>query len=278
MPRAEPELCLRSFREGDEEALCRLFNTYVADFFGPIRLTAREWRAQFKQQSWTGPSLTDDAEACRIAEEDGKLLGYAITDYEPNMLDGAAVLQELCTAQGGNADEVARSLVADAERRARERGKFVLVAQLSPEDGRTSAATDARGFVSQLDDGGAFMAAIIGLPGILEEMELALSSRLSGSVFSDWRGRLNISSEDQSAGLDVKAADVSIRPPFDSPDISVAAEPDALPLLLFGRETVGELYLQDCLSVDASDAGEALRLLDVLFPRAPILLPRAQWW
>lgn len=278
MPRAEPELCIRSFREGDEEALCRLFNTYVADFFGPIRLTATEWRAQFKQQSWTGPSLTDHAEACRIAEVDGKLLGYAITDYRPNMLDGAAVIQELCTAEGDSADEAARSLVADAERRARERGKFVLIAQLSPEDGRASAATDAQGFVSELDDGGVFMAAIIGLPGLPEEMEPALSSRLEDSVFSGWSGRLNVSSGGQSAGLDLKAARVSICPPFESPDISIAVRPDAFPLLLFGRETVGELYLQDCLSVDASDAREALRLLDVLFPRAPMLLPRAQWW
>lgn len=278
MPRAKPELCVRSFREGDEEALCRLFNTYLADFFGPIRLTARRWREQFKQQSWTGPSLTDEADACRIAELDGRPLGYAITDYQPTWQEGAAVLQELCTAEGDDAHEVARSLVADAERRARERGKFVLIAQLSPEDGRASAATDAQGFVSELDDGGVFMAAIIGLRGLLEEMAPALSSRLRSSVFSDWRGRLNVSSGDQSAGLDLKAAGVSIGHPFDSPDISVAVRPDALPLLVFGRDTVGELYLQDCLSVDAPEAGEALRLLDVLFPRAPILLPRAQWW
>jgi hypothetical protein len=109
-------------------------------------------------------------------------------------------------------------------------------------------------------------------------MEPALSSRLEGSAFSGWSGRLNVSSGEQSAGLDVKAAGVSICPPWENPDISLAVRPDALPLLAFGREMVGELYLQHCLSVDAPEVEEALRLLDVLFPRAPMLLPRAQWW
>jgi hypothetical protein len=38
------------------------------------------------------------------------------------------------------------------------------------------------------------------------------------------------------------------------------------------------LYLQDALRVETSDREEALRLLDTLFPRVPIFLPRAQWW
>jgi GNAT superfamily N-acetyltransferase len=275
---AGPELPIRSFREGDEAVLCQLFNSYLADFFGPIRLTPREWRAQFRQQSWTGPSLTEDADACRIAEARGKIQGYAITDYQPNGLTGAAVLQELCTAEEANTDQVMRALLEDAERRARERGKLVLMAQLSPEDGRASAAVEEQGFDSQLDDGEVFMAAVTSLPGLLTEMEPALSARLKRSALSAWRGEINVSCGGQSAGLEVRTAGVSTGPPVERPAIRVSVRPDALPLLLSGREPVGELYVQDCLSVEAPNAGEALRLLDVLFPRVPIFLPRAQWW
>jgi hypothetical protein len=62
------------------------------------------------------------------------------------------------------------------------------------------------------------------------------------------------------------------------PTISVEVSPERLPQLLLGQATVGDCYLQDQLSVTAPDRAEALRLLDALFPRRPMLLPRAQWW
>jgi hypothetical protein len=278
LARTHEGLRIRSFREGDEQVLCRLFNGYLAAFFGPIRLGPPEWREQFKQQTWTGPSLTDDRDACRIAERDGRILGYAITDYQPNMQDGAAVLQELCAVEEHDAQRVAEALIADAEERALQRGKFVLVLQLSAEDGLSSAAAEARGFDNQLDDGGVFMGSISNLRGFLAEMAPALSSRLARSDFAGWRGTLSISSGKQSAGLDIEGSAVHARTPFAKPDIRLAARPDALALLLFGRESVGALYLQDALSVDAEDRRTALRLLDALFPRIPAFLPRAQWW
>ncbi len=272
------ELRVRSFREGDERILSRLFNTYLADFLGPIRLTPREWRAQFRRQSWTGPSLTDDRDACRIAEAGEEVLGYAVTDYQPNMLQGTAVLQELCAVEEDGADRVLRALIADAEKRARERGKLVLIAQLSPEDGRSSAAAEAEGFDGHLDDGGVLMAAIGNLRGLMAEIEPALSARLGRSTFADWRGTLNITDGEQSAGLEVQASRARARAPLDRADIRLTARPEALALLVFGRERVGELYVQDSVAVDAEDTSQALRLLDVLFPRVPMLFPRAQWW
>ncbi|MCJ7749678.1 MAG: hypothetical protein MUQ65_01075, partial [Armatimonadetes bacterium] len=62
------------------------------------------------------------------------------------------------------------------------------------------------------------------------------------------------------------------------PDVTLAVRPEALSLLLLGRETIGELCLQDAVSLTPADNAEALSLLDALFPRIPLFLPRAQWW
>jgi hypothetical protein len=58
----------------------------------------------------------------------------------------------------------------------------------------------------------------------------------------------------------------------------VIAQFEALPLLLLGRQWVEDLYLQDWLSVSARGDLDAVALLDALFPRVPLFLPRAQWW
>ena len=269
---------IRSFREGDEQVLCRLFNDYVSDFFGPIRLSPHAWRKQFRRRSWTGPSLTEDRDCCRIAETSNRALGYAITDYQPMNFDGGAVLQELCTTREDGAEDLVHALIADAENRALERGKFYLAVYLSPEDGGTAAVAEARGYESQVDEGGVFMGAVTNLAGLLSEMRPALCSRLAADSLSEWRGTINVVSGQQSACLELRPPRVNVGLTVKSADIELAVRSEALPLLLFGREPVGELYVQDMISVSAGDVAEALHLLDVLFPRLPLFLPRAQWW
>ncbi len=278
MPKDTRNVLIRSFREGDEQVLCRLFNNYLSDFFGPIRLSPRAWRDQFKRQSWTGPSLTDDSDCCRIAESSNRVLGYAITDYEPMNLEGGAVLQELCTTREEGAEDVVHALIADAENRARERGKLYLAVCLSPEDGGTATVPQARGYESQADEGGVFMGVVTNLAGLLSEMRPAICSRLAADALSQWRGTVNLVSGRQSACLELLPPRVNVGPAVKRADIGLAVRPEALPLLLFGREPVRELYLQDMISVTARDVAEALHLLDVLFPRVPLFLPRAQWW
>jgi len=271
------DMTIRSFREGDEQVLAHLFNAYVADFLGPIRLSPRAWRAQFKRKSWRGPSLTDDSDCCRIAEVGGRVLGYALTDYQPFWREDAAVVQELCAAGESGADEVMQVLLADAEQRGLARGKSCLLLVLSPEDGRSAGAAASSGYEEHRDHE-LFMVLIVDLSGFLEEIAPALSARLAESLLRQWRGSVKILSGDQSSGLLCADGSVAVGPAPDEPDVTLAIRPEALPLLLLGRETIGELYVQDAVSLTAADAAEALSLLDALFPRLPLFLPRAQWW
>lgn len=277
MPTKRRHITIRSFREGDEKSLADIFNAYVSDFIGPIRLTPAAWRSQFTRRSWNAPSLTDDKDCCRIAEADGGILGYAVTDYKPYWHEDAAVLQELCVAEETRAQEVARALLADAEKRAIDRGKSSITLALSPEDGLSSAAAAAGGYEERREHG-VFMALILDLPGFLEELAPALSARLAESFMADWRGSVNIVSGDQSSCLFCADGAVTVAAAPDVPDVTLAIRPEALPCMLLGRESVGQLYVQDAIALTAADVNSALSLLDALFPSSPLYLLRAQSW
>lgn len=271
-------ITMRSFREADEQAIAALFNAYMAPFVGPIRVTPETWRRQYRRHSWNSPSLGDDKQCCRLALRSGKVIGYAVTDYDPMWESGSAMIQELCVAEGEEAEEVMRALVGDAERTARARGSEMLVLRLSNEDGASLRVAEAMGFEPPDESGGVFMAAITDLARFLEEIEPELTRRLSASALRDWRGSIRLSSGDMTAGLRVRAGAVKVGRLRGAADLSVSIEPEVLPLLLLGQTEVGEAFLQNRLSVTAPDRHWALRLLDALFPRVPLYLPRAQWW
>jgi GNAT superfamily N-acetyltransferase len=274
---------IRSYREGDEEALSRLFNEYSVGFFGPGPVTAKAWREQFRAQDWNGPSVEADGDCARLAEQDGELLGYAVTDYEPMWLSGGALIQELCVAEGAEAGEIAEALVEDAEKRARERGKSFVAIQLPQEEARAAAGSAVRGYHVPSDCDEVFMAAITDLSRFLSEISEELSRRLGESGFRGWRGTVRVASgtpgcESQLCDLHVADGAVEVGSAAEAPDVSVTVAADALPLLLMGRHGAGDMYLQDQLSVSARGELDAIALLNVLFPRVPAFLPRAQWW
>ena len=288
MAKSPKTFSLRSFRDGDEEALARIFNSYASRFFGPEAVTASAWRQQFRKQDWSAPSVEADRDCVRIAEREGELIGYAVTDYQPLWMTNTALIQELCLAQQTLGEEAAvqvmQALIEDAEHRARERGKAIVLVHTTAEDGLVAAAAAARGFEPPRDSDSVFMAAITNLAGFLEEIACELGGRLAASEFCDWRGKIHITSGEQAVSLEISNGCVSVGttaqnlPAEPAPDISATITQEALPLLLLGRSSVPELYLQDALSVEASDRQHALWLLDALFPRLPLWLPRAQWW
>ncbi len=277
MSKRKINLTIRSFREGDEEALARLFNSYTAGYFGPMRVTPAGWRSYYRQASWNAPSLTDDSDCGRIAESDGRIVGYAITDYQPMFFEDGAVLQELCVVEEEGAAETVAALVEDAEQRTLARGKSYLVFLASPDDGLATSAARARGYWNG-DNSGVFMVYVADLAGALAELLPELKQRLAESKGCDWRGAIKISSGEQSCIIVVSSNGIELAGEERKPDITVRVHSEALPLLLFGREHVGELYIQDQLTLKAADVEEALRLLHVLFPRLPLYLPRAQSW
>ncbi len=274
---------IRSYRKGDEEALSRLFNEYSAGYFGPGPVTAEAWREQFRVQDWNGPSVEADGDCARLAEQDGELLGYAVTDYDPMWLSGGALIQELCLAEGGEAGEIAEALVADAEERARERGKSFVAIHFPEEEARAAAGSAVRGYHVPSDCDEVFMAAITDLGRFLSETSGELSRRLGESEFRSWRGTVRVAGDisgRESQSCDLRLADgvVEVGPAAEAPDVSATAAPDALALLLMGRHGAAGLYLRDELLVSARGDVEAIALLEALFPRVPAFLPRGQWW
>lgn len=278
MARRPKSFSIRGYRDGDEEALARLFSSYFADFFGPSPVTGESWREQFRSQGWTGPSVEADNDCVRLAERGGELVGYAVTDYEPIWLSGGALVQELCVAEGAEASEIAEALIEDAEQRARDRGKSFIAVQLAEDDGMAASAAAACGYHVRPDPDQVFMAVVTDLSVFLAEIAGELSRRVSESEFGDWRGSVRLESGEDSSDLHIDNGTVEVRETAEEPDVSVRIEPEALPLLLMARQWPGDLYLEGSLSASASERADALRLLQVLFPRTPLYLPRAQWW
>jgi len=271
-------LRIRDFREGDEKEIAAIYGAYMQGFVGPEQLTPKSWRDQYRRQGWSAPSLDADRRRGRVAVVGRQVVGYAISDHAYMWDKDTAVVQELCVREGDDADGIAEALLADAEAQARERGKLAIMLVLSNDDGRALRAARARGIDAPEDGGGVFMAAIIDLAKFLREIEAELTRRLAESRFREWEGSIRLSSGEMKAGLRLRGGKARATAVRGRPRLSVTVHPEALPRLMLGQLAVGEAYLQDWLSIGAAHRAEALAVLDVLFPRAPLYLPRAQWW
>jgi predicted N-acetyltransferase YhbS len=270
---------IRTFRDGDEQSLAALRNQQLSGFVGPSPVTPQTWRAQYDAE-WRGPVLEGDSEAFRVAERGGQIVGYAVCECPSHMMADLAVIQELCVAKVEDAGEIARALAADAEQRARAAGVPAIIFHTSAEDGLTSRLAEELGYLPPPQTTGVFMAAVTDLAAFLSEIAPELSRRLA-AAHCRWQGVLELRSASMTARLQVKSGKLAVSRGQDSdssPAISAQVAPDALPLLLFGRMSVGDAYLQDAIALTAANRAEALELLDTLFPRMPIYLPRSQWW
>jgi predicted N-acetyltransferase YhbS len=273
---SDAALEIRTFRDGDERSLAEIFNHHVSAFVGPASVTPESWRHQYGE-AWRGPLLGEDRECFRVAERGGQIVGYAICECPCRTMPEVAVIQELSVADLEDADDIARALVADAEARARQKGIPAIILHTSDEDGLTCRVADVLGYQGPEETTGVFMAAITNLTGFLTEMEPELSRRLAVSVYREWEGRLLIRSGESYAGVRMQQGRVQIDEDWDA-QVAITVCPEALPLLLLGRVSVGPLYLQDEVVLQADDKTAALELLDALFPRLPMYLPRSQWW
>jgi hypothetical protein len=263
---------LRSYQAGDERQTAALFNQCVAGFIGPFVVTPEVWLGQYRK-TWRSPGLEVDPDCVRVAVRGEQIIGHCAADYD----DGEMVsVLELCVAPGPEAAEVAQALLADVEARARERGKAVVVLQLSDEDGLAQRLAAANGYEAGASNS-VFMATITDLEGFLQEIAPELTRRLGESTRRDWTGSISLRSGELAAGLYLEGGRVEVARVTEA-QVEVEIDPEALPLLLLGRLQAGPAYLQDVLTVKAKDGLEALRLLDVLFPRRPLFLPRPQWW
>jgi len=270
-------ITMRAFRDGDEAAAARLFNKSLAGFVGPAPTTPQSWRKQH-EVSWRSPVLSKDPECFRFAERGGEVIAYVVVECPCQFEKDLAVIQELCVTREQDGEEVARLLIADAEQLARRRGVTAVVLHLSHEDGLTCRLAAAASYEMPGPGTSVFMATITNLDAFLGEAEEELAARLLSSRSKDWLGIIEITCAGQSAKL--LLADGRVRVARTDEGSSFAAEitPEALPLLLFGRMSVQQAFLQDRLSVAGDGRAAALAVLDALFPCLPMYLPSSQWW
>lgn len=283
------DFTLRPFQAGDETHTAALFNCAVARGCGPCPVTPESWLEQYHERSWRGPGLSDDPDCFRVAQQGGRVVGYCVTDYHH---DEVAIVQELCVAEGPGAETTAQALLEDAEARGRERGKSAMTLLLSPEDGFITALVTKLGY-EFAPTTSVFMTLITDLAGVLRELQPELTRRLRASAFRDWSGTVALRCGPMGAALRFRSghllevtsagpSKVTASSPSEQhpshPDFAVDLSPEVLPLLIFGRTDAGQAYLQDRLHLRTGDTRKALQLLDALFPRLPMYLPRAQWW
>ncbi len=266
------DLSIRSHQPGDEHETAELFNRYTACFVGPFAVTPEAWLAQY-HRTWRSPGLEQDPECVRVAVREGRIVGHSAADYDAGE---TVILQELCVAEERDAAELAQALIADVEARCLARGKTTLLLHLSHEDGLVTRVAEQMGYEFTRSTG-VFMAAVTNLEQFLREIEAELTRRLAESVCRDWTGSIALRSGEMAAGLYLHDAQVEVAT-VSGPTVTAEIDPGLLPLLLLGRITVGEAYLQDQLTLRAEDRLQALRVLDALFPRTAMYLPRAQWW
>jgi len=263
---------IRSYQPGDEHETAALFNRYTERFVGPFDVTPEAWLAQY-QRTWRSPGLEQDPECVRVAVREGRIVGHSAADYDAGE---TVILQELCVAEESDGAELAQALIADVEQRGRARGKTTLLLHLSHEDGLVTRVAAQMGYEFTRSTG-VFMTAITNLEQFLREIETELTRRLAQSACRAWTGSIVMRSGEMAAGLYLHDAQVEVAT-VAGPTLTAEIDPGVLPLLLLGRIAVGEAYLQDQLTLRAEDKLQALRVLDALFPRLPMYLPRAQWW
>ncbi len=278
MSQERARVVVREYREGDEKAAAEVLNQYAAGFLGAAPVTPELWREQHEVE-WRPPTLSRRPDCFRLAEREGVVVGYAVVRLPEGNGSQSAVVQELCVREGEDKEEVAGVLLADAEEMARSRGASAVLLQLCHEDGLVRRLTQVRNYDWLGPGTGVFMATVSDLAGLLDEMREELSARLSASKFGRWQGVLDIRCGEQSARLELVEGRVRVvEAEAAEPSFSVDVSAEALPLLLFGRISVGQVFLQDAMTVRGGDREVALEVLDVLFPQLPMYLPVSQSW
>lgn len=277
-------ISIRSYRPGDERDIVRLFRAAYGDFSGPTKITPARWLQMHRRGWWNRPSVVEDPDSVRVLVRRGRIEGYLVF-HQRRPEEGHAFLQELCVAEGPDREALARLLIEDALRVLRERGVDSVTWMLSPADPFASGLADEMGFLKLLREPTVFMARLVCLDVLLEELAPALSRRLRRSDWRKWSGTLLFEVDGERTGLRVTEGRAALteRPPA-QPTLTVRTDQGTLCRAALGALRIEEAYQQDWLSVrprQVTLAGEprpSLELLDVLFPENRWTLPRAHSW
>jgi len=200
---------------------------------------------------------------------DGEMLGYLLaTEYERDVTDFEARLTIGEVAYRRDHPEALEAVLKHALRWAARRGIPRATARL-PFDEEVLGVLRRAGIsflTAELETAVASnMLRILDLPGMLESIRPELEDRLRASPHSGWRGRFEISTESEAAGVEVEEGRIRVyRERPDGCSHRVAVDTATLMRLILGLNGFGELPLATSFP-DHSAAG----VLTALFPRQP---------
>jgi len=249
---AHGKIRIREYTDADREDIGRLWKRYMANTAGP-----GGW------PSWNrfGPWL-------RIAEADGKVIGFANVQFDP-FESSASVNYVIVDADFPDEPTAVRAMIADVQRYAMAEGKKNLSFPTPPMRHRDIL----RGMDYKIDHTSlrrrwVNMFKIIDLPKFLGEISSLLSLRLKRSMHAGWAGSIGIKGSSLEATLVIDSdGNVNIEDTVaDNVDMLIIADDGRITSLVSGDGEIWVWYRHNIITVKPIFNERSRNLIETLFP------------
>lgn len=255
VPCVPPEgVSVRTLQDADRERVRRFVREYHAGALSVWGLTT---------------PVLDDSERVTLAHRDGKLVGAAIGRMEGE--ESARLIDVLVAADAEGRAEIGVALVARLHELLAARGARRISAEPAPDVDLLSDVLARAGY-SRGARGGVEMFGIRDLAQLFGEIRPLFERRLADARRTDWRGRLRITGERLSAGLEIDGGAVRVLGAEPGPaEMLIRATDETITRFVLGRETPLEGYLQRRAEIEPQVNSAVMGLLETLFPQVPIV-------
>ena len=238
----------RAFTASDLEQVTQIYHNNTAT------RTCTEVRAPVMSQWRTGGT---EVEFEVLTDERDKVIGYYVlgTDW------GRPCAHEIGVLHDDACQLIFDSLLERAKRK--ELKEFLCL--MHPEHPFARFAFWRGGEIRIRSGGGAGMARVLNLVSLLTKMEKEFERRLGYSEFGEVECTLKISSEEETAILNINHGQVSVSSDSVQVDYQIDISLACLNPLVTGYKDIRELLQNPHVKVKGSE--QAIRLIEVLFPR-----------
>ncbi|MFQ6095599.1 MAG: GNAT family N-acetyltransferase [Candidatus Bathyarchaeia archaeon] len=163
---------VRSFREGDAEALTSLFNRYYQSYAGFSERTVEHWK-------WCCLGQPDiGVEGLLIATEDDDIVGYAAVG-RPKTVGGGFHIHELCYDAERNGREIVSKLLEDVLRHAQQNGGTGISLEAPSDDSILREVCLQLGLSKRWGRRPAYAVVAIDMPGLLTKIMMSRVKNLA---------------------------------------------------------------------------------------------------